>query len=234
MIYKFFSLITLCLLSLNANETIPTKTKEVAAVSKSAFEAKAESIYAGLNSNHFSLPKLESFEVALEGFYRLKEEGSIKNDILTLVDFSLPSSTKRMWVIDMTTKTVLFHSLVAHGKNSGEDFANRFSNVSESFKSSLGFFVTGEVYNGKHGKSLKLDGMEKGVNDNARSRSVVVHGADYVSDSFVRSHSRLGRSQGCPAVPVELADDIINAIKDKSCLFIYHPSRAKKSRALFS
>jgi hypothetical protein len=234
MIYKFFSLITLCLLSLNANETIPTKTKEVATVSKSAFEMKAENIYAGLDSNHFSLPKLESFEVALEGFYRLKEEGSVKSNILTLVDFSLPSSAKRMWVIDMTTNTILFHSLVAHGKNSGEDLANNFSNVSESFKSSLGFFVTGEVYNGKHGKSLKLDGMEKGVNDNARSRSVVVHGADYVSESFVRNHSRLGRSQGCPAVPVELASDIINTIKDKSCLFIYHPSRAKKSRVLFS
>ena len=117
---------------------------------------------------------------------------------------------------------------MAHGRNTGDDFASSFSNAAESYKSSLGFYSTGEIYNGKHGMSLKLDGLEKGVNDNARNRGVVMHAADYVSNSFVKSNHRLGRSQGCPAVPVELSKDIINAIKNKSCLFIYHPSRVFK------
>lgn len=189
---------------------------------------KAESLFANLDSNNLALPKLDSFEEALKGFYRLKEEGKVKNDILTIVDFSLSSSTKRLWVIDMSTKKVLFNSLVAHGKNSGDDFANAFSNKNDSFKSSLGFFITGEVYNGKHGISMKLDGQEKGVNDNARSRSVVMHGAEYVSEWFVKSHSRLGRSQGCPAIPMELTNDIINTLKNGSCLYIHHTSRINK------
>ena len=107
-------------------------------------------------------------------------------------------------------------------------FASSFSNAAESYKSSLGFYATGEIYSGKHGMSLKLDGLEKGINDNARNRGVVMHAAEYVSNSFVKNNHRLGRSQGCPAVPVELSKDIINAIKDKSCFFIYHPSRAFK------
>jgi hypothetical protein len=130
-----------------------------------------------------------------------------------------------MWVIDMTTNTVLLHSLVAHGRNTGDVFANSFSNAAESYKSSLGFYLTGEVYTGKHGMSLKLDGLEKGVNDNARNRAVVVHGADYVSDSFIKDHNRIGRSLGCPAVPVAMTKQLISLIKNKSCLFIYHPSR---------
>src|SRR5690606_4161345 len=117
---------------------------------------------------------------------------------------------KRMWVIDMTTNTVLMHSLVAHGRNTGDVFAKNFSNASESYKSSLGFYLTGETYTGKHGMSLKLDGLEKGVNDNARNRAVVIHGADYVSDSFIKNNSRLGRSLGCPAVPRELTKQLIS------------------------
>jgi hypothetical protein len=153
----------------------------------------------------------------------------VKKDILTLIDFSLSSNSKRLWIIDLTTNTVLINTLVAHGRNTGEEFANSFSNASSSFKSSLGFYATAEVYNGKHGKSLKLDGLEKGVNDNARNRGVVMHAADYVSNSFIKNHNRLGRSQGCPAVPVELTDEIIDMIKGKSCLYIYHPSRSQKS-----
>ena len=129
-----------------------------------------------------------------------------------------------MWIIDMNQNKIILNSLVAHGKNSGEEYADNFSNKNQSNKSSLGFFATGEVYQGKHGLSLKLDGLEKGINDNARQRDVVVHGADYVSENFIKNHKRLGRSQGCPAVPVELSKKIIETIKDKSCLFIYHPS----------
>jgi hypothetical protein len=145
--------------------------------------------------------------------------------------FALPSFesfTKRMWVIDLEKNTILFQTLVAHGRNTGEEFAKEFSNRAESYQSSIGFYATAEIYNGKHGKSLKLDGLEKGLNDKARERAVVVHGADYVSESFIKQNKRLGRSQGCPAVPVELNSKIIDVIKDKSCLFIYHPTAKKE------
>ena len=192
---------------------------------------KVEIIYNSLNSNHFQLPKLESFSKALEGFYLLKEKGIIKKDYLTIIDFSLSSKVKRMWIIDMNENKILMNSLVAHGKNSGEDYANQFSNTNESNKSSLGFFATGESYIGKHGLSLKLDGLEQGMNNNARHRAIVIHGADYVSENFIKNHNRLGKSQGCPAVPIELSKKIIQIIKDKSCLFIYHPSIENSSTA---
>jgi hypothetical protein len=191
-------------------------------------ETKIEMAYNNLHSDKFALPKLESFAVALKGYYSLKEKGLIKKDILTLIDFSLSSNTKRLWVIDLITGDVLYHSLVAHGRNTGEEYASNFSNAAESYKSSLGFYSTGEIYNGKHGMSLRLDGLEKGVNDNARARGVVMHAADYVSNSFIKNNHRLGRSQGCPAVPAELSKEIISTIKGKSCFFIYHPSRAPK------
>lgn len=231
MIYKILPMMALLFMSFSANQTSSTKPRSIASKSMSAIEAKAASIYGELHSATISaLPKMESFTKALEGFYALKAKGKISKDILTLVDFSLSSNSKRLWVIDLSTNTILFHSLVAHGRNTGEEFAKKFSNKSESYQSSLGFYVTGEIYTGKHGKSMRLDGQEKGVNDNARNRAVVMHGADYVSESFIRNHNRLGRSQGCPAIPVEMTDDIIDAIKDKSCLFIYHPSRKAPSR----
>ncbi len=227
MIYKILPLIVFFLMSTNdVKEVAP---KHIASNTKISFESKAESIYATLKSNNLALPKSECFKKALQGFYLLKQKGIVKKDILTLVDFSLSANSKRLWVIDLSTNTILYNSLVAHGRNTGEEFAGTFSNSNESYKSSLGFYATGEIYNGKHGKSLKLDGLEKGVNDNARMRGVVVHGADYVSDSFIKNNHRLGRSQGCPALPVELTNEIIDVIKDQSCLFIYHPSRSKSS-----
>lgn len=200
--------------------------KSISKVEKVTVDSKIESVYNSLNSNNFKMPELKTFSEALKGFYLLKERGVIKKNILTLIDFSLSSNTKRLWVIDLTSNTILFNSLVAHGRNTGEEFASAFSNLNSSFKSSLGFYATGEIYQGKHGASLRLDGLENGVNDNARERGVVMHGADYVSESFIRNHKRLGRSQGCPAVPVELTNEIIQLIKDKSCLYIYHPSRS--------
>ncbi|HKO75914.1 MAG TPA: murein L,D-transpeptidase catalytic domain family protein, partial [Flavobacterium sp.] len=190
----------------------------------SSIDSKIQLVYNSLQVNQFQLPKEECFAEALKGFYELKEKGLIKRDILTLVDFSLSSNAKRLWIINLSTNEVLFQSLVAHGRNTGEEFANNFSNTPESFKSSLGFYATGEVYKGKHGVSLKLDGLEKGLNDYARKRAVVIHGADYVSESFIKYHKRLGRSQGCPAVPLKFASEIITMIKGQSCLYIYHPS----------
>lgn len=227
MIYKIFPVALFFLMSLHSNETITVSPKLIASTSSTSFEVKAVSVYESLHTNNFVLPNKESFFKALEGFYLLKEKGMVKKDILTIIDFSLSSNSKRLWVIDMATNTILFHSLVAHGRNTGEEYATSFSNENSSFKSSLGFYATGEIYNGKHGMSLKLDGLEKGVNDNARIRGVVVHAADYVSTSFIKNNKRLGRSQGCPALPEELTKEIINIIKNKSCLFIYHPSRTQ-------
>ncbi len=209
----------------------PNPNKLIAAEIPETFEEKAADIYSHLNANNFALPKLESFSNALEGYYKMKETGKVTKEIITLVDFTLSSNVKRLWVIDMSTNTVLFNSLVAHGRNTGNEFANSFSNAAESYKSSLGFYATGEVYTGKHGMSLKLDGLEPGVNSNARNRAVVMHGADYVSESFIKNNSRLGRSLGCPAIPVELTNDIINTIKGKSCLYIHHASRVQKPAA---
>ncbi|PKB16069.1 murein L,D-transpeptidase catalytic domain family protein [Flavobacterium sp. 5] len=207
---------------INTNKNI-TK-KEIVSGLKSNIDTKVEMVYNALQANQFELPKEECFVEALKGFYSLKERGIVKSNVLTLVDFSLSSNAKRLWIIDLSSNIVLFQTLVAHGRNTGEEFANNFSNTPESFKSSLGFYVTGEVYNGKHGISLKLDGLEKGLNDNARNRAVVLHGADYVSESFIKDHKRLGRSQGCPAVPVACVSEIITMIKGQSCLYIYHPS----------
>lgn len=238
MVYKIFPVVVFALLSFTSSEIHPVSPREthtidpqLIAKTNSSFEMKVASVYGKLHSNNLPLPQLDSFTQALQGFYDLKAKGIIQKDVLTLIDFSLSSNTKRLWVIDMATNTVLVNTFVAHGRNTGEEFANSFSNDNSSFKSSLGFYATGEIYNGKHGKSLKLDGLEKGINDNARERGVVMHAADYVSESFIKSNNRLGRSQGCPAIPVELTDEIIGMIKNKSCLFIYHPSRNYKTPA---
>jgi len=232
MIYKIYPAILFLFLSFatdskNIAETKNVAAKSIAKVEKlTVIDAKIENIYNTLNTNNFVLPELKTFSEALKGFYLLKEKGIVQKDILTLIDFSLSSTIKRLWVIDLTSNTILFQSLVAHGRNTGEEFASAFSNTESSYKSSLGFYLTGEIYQGKHGASLRLDGLEKGINDRARQRAVVMHGADYVSESFIRNNKRLGRSQGCPAIPVELTNEIIEVIKNKSCLFIYHPSRS--------
>jgi hypothetical protein len=221
---NFYNIICIALLFFNSFFSNKPQESQLKNYTEISSTKRVSMVYNTLKSNHFQLPNLESFSKAIQGFYLLKERGLIKKNFLTIIDFSLSSRTKRMWIIDMVENKIIFNSLVAHGKNSGNDIASNFSNKSESNKSSLGFFATGEVYNGKHGMSLKLDGLEKGINDNARRRAVVVHGANYVSDAFLKNHNRLGRSQGCPAIPFELSKKIIQTIKDKSCLFIYHPS----------
>lgn len=225
MIYKILPAVLFFLMSFNSIETRSDYSKAAVPTIKTNFEEKIDLVYSQLKSNHFALPNLKSFSNAMRGFYLLKAKGLIQKDILTIVDFSLSANVKRLWVIDLSTNTILFNSLVAHGRNTGAEFATSFSNNTSSFKSCLGFFATGEIYKGKHGISLKLDGLEKGINDHARERAVVIHGADYVSESFVRNNKRLGRSLGCPAIPVQLSVEIINTIRDKSCLYIYHPSR---------
>ena len=192
-------------------------------------------LFSTLNTKKFNIPKIDCFAQAIDGFFRLKSKGLVAKNMLTLIDFSLPSSAKRLWIIDMNTNTVLYNSVVSHGMNSGGEYANSFSNAQSSNKSSLGFYATGESYIGKNGFSMKLDGLEAGVNSNARARAVVVHGAYYANPEILNSQSYLGRSQGCPALPENISKKVINLIKGKSCLFIYHPSRISKlSKALLS
>jgi hypothetical protein len=228
MIYKIYFIVFLSFFytkSTNENTSNTTKQDVVLHLAKNNTISKTEQIFSLIEENSSSVPSLESFEVAFKGYEDLKTEHKLENNILTIIDFSLSSKEKRLWVIDMESKEVLFNTLVAHGMNSGEEFATNFSNKSESYKSSLGFYLTAEIYTGKHGSSLRLDGIEKGVNDNARQRAIVIHGADYVSETFAKNHGRLGRSQGCPALPNHLANKIISKIKNKSVLYIYHPSR---------
>jgi hypothetical protein len=159
-----------------------------------------------------------AFESAYLGYKKLNNN---KNNLLTIIDFNLPSTEKRMYVLDLSKKEVLYVTHVAHGRNSGGNIATSFSNKNGSYQSSLGFYRTAETYNGGNGYSLRLDGLEKGINDLARPRAVVIHGADYCNEDFIKSTGRLGRSYGCPALPQELNKPIINTIKDGSLIFIY-------------
>lgn len=227
MIYKVLPLALMMLNLINPMSHITTDPKPLLASHKVAATSLAKSVFENLSSpKGFMLPEFQAFSKAIEGYELLKAEGKIEKEILTIVDFSLSANAKRMWIIDMTSYTILHHVLVAHGRNTGDEFAAKFSNTPESFQSSLGFYATAETYHGKHGLSLRLDGLEQGINDKARARAIVIHGADYVSEEFIEKHGRLGRSQGCPALPVELTEEIITLIKEKSCLFIYHPSRS--------
>ncbi len=191
-----------------------------------------KSVYDSLHLNIKGL-SAQAYEYAKKGFDFLQQEGKLINDsIISIIDFSLPSSEKRLFVIDIKNYNVLFQTLVAHGRNTGKELANTFSNKASSFMSSPGFYITGSTYEGKNGYSLKLEGVESGINDNAFERGIVVHGAPYVSQDLVNAQGYIGRSQGCPAVPVQYAESIINTIKNGSCLFIFHPSYISHSRML--
>ena len=191
----------------------------------------AVSVYDSLRLNLEGLNR-KAFELAQDGFEKLKKQGAVVNDnIISIVDFSLPSTEKRLYVVDLKNYRVLYKTYVAHGRNSGTLMANSFSNSPSSYKSSLGFYKTLGTYNDKHGYSLRLEGLEKGINDNAYERAIVMHGADYVSPSYIPKLGFIGRSQGCPAVSTREATPIINTIKNGSCLFIYSPSDSYQQRS---
>jgi hypothetical protein len=145
---------------------------------------------------------------------------------LAVIDYSLPSTTKRFWLFDLAEDRLLAAELVAHGANTGENLARRFSNREGSHQSSLGLFRTAETYHGKHGYSLRLDGLESGVNDRARERAIVVHGAPYVSDDFAGQHGRIGRSWGCPALSLAASSGVIDRIQGGHLLFSYYPDES--------
>lgn len=185
---------------------------------------RLSSIYEQLSG--VSKPEFALFERAFLGYIDLKLSGllSTEKNILSIIDFRIPSRKKRLWVIDLKSKVVLHHTYVAHGKNSGDqDYALDFSDDVGSLQSSLGFYVTGNTYQGKNGLSLKLNGLERGFNSNSLERYVVLHGAHYATEKYLKKHGKLGNSEGCPAVPMGLHIPIIELTKEGTCLFIYFP-----------
>lgn len=210
----------------NKKSLQPLSVKEIKLTPNKNFSPKnpAEEIYRQLQFADERL-NFEVFEKAYLGFQNLKKSQKLVSSakLLSICDFSLSSNRKRLWVIDLDEKKVLFNTLVAHGKGTGEEFATNFSNTEDSHQSSLGFYVTEQTYNGDNGYSMRLFGMDRGYNDAALERCIVMHGANYVSENFIKSEKRLGRSWGCPAVSREMAQPIINKIKNGTCLFIYYP-----------
>lgn len=193
-----------------SNNTKPKKVYDV------------HSLYYQINNQSLSFL---AFNLALKGLAHLQDSIPINTNLISVIDFSQPSNQKRYYLIDLNKCQIIFQDYVAHGKNTGGLMAKHFSNIAESYKSSLGFYKTAETYVGKHGLSLRLDGLEKGINDKARQRAIVMHAADYAEEAFVKKHKRLGRSFGCPALPQQNYQKIIELVKNGTLLFIYAPQQ---------
>ncbi len=195
------------------------------AMSAAATAAVGSSGTPDLASDAFASSGLrpEVLEQALRAFQTAWDRGDTRRKIITVIDYSMPSSEKRMWVIDLDSNRLLFHEYVAHGSGSGGNTPTRFSNRNGSHQSNIGLMKTAETYHGKHGYSLRLDGLEAGWNDKARPRAIVIHAADYVSEAFIRANGRLGRSWGCPALRPEISKKVIDTIKGGSLVFGYYP-----------
>lgn len=197
-------------------------------IGKDSLTAESENedaLFDSLHLDHYGLSK-EAFEYAITGYQNLLEKNEIENPgIITICDFSQSSKQKRLYVIDLDKGELVMNTYVAHGKNSGGEYARRFSNNPRSHQSSLGFYLTGDTYFGEHGLSLRIIGLEKGFNDKANVRHIVVHGSKYVTEKFLNNNPFMGRSFGCPAVPAQQSSELINNIKGGSCFFIYHPDK---------
>lgn len=209
--------------NLNSNKTVVEDAN-----GESSFILYSQTFYQELNDPDLNF---EAFQYGLNGFLKLKEENKLSNTkYLTIIDMSLSSSEERFYLINTETKSIEHKSLVAHGRNSGDEFATLFSNKTNSHQSSLGFYRTAETYMGSNGFSLRLDGMEFS-NSNARKRAIVIHQADYVSRDYISRNGRLGRSYGCPALPQKDYRTIISKIKEGTCLFIYYPAASYLSKS---
>jgi hypothetical protein len=227
-----FAIILASFLFVFAAKKNPSESKRiVVSAEKKATTENNAALFSELHLSEAGMNQIV-FNSALEGLKKLDSAGTIKKDsLITIIDFSQPSDKKRLYVLDLASKQILFNTLVAHGRNSGKLWTNSFSNSLSSLKSSPGFYMTGETYMGENGFSLRLDGLEKNINDNARARSIVMHGAPYVDPSSIRTLGFLGRSWGCPAIPESLHKAIINTIKDSTCLFIYSPDKNYQRRS---
>jgi hypothetical protein len=201
-------------------------TPQSASVPRSAAISEAKPAATLEETLQNSAPTLnpEALHAALSTYAALSAKGELTSPYLTVIDYGLSSRSKRMWVFDLREGHLVFHELVAHGRNSGEDVAQSFSNEDGSHMTSLGAFVTGDTYEGKNGYSLRLRGMDPGRNDHAEARAIVMHGAPYVSEQIASAMGRLGRSWGCPAVRPDVAKQLIDDIKGRSLVYAWHPS----------
>lgn len=177
-----------------------------------------EQVYNSLRLKEAGL-SMEGFRFAWNGFQKEK----FTKSILAIADFSQSSRHKRLYVIDLKENKLLYNTYVAHGRNSGEEYARQFSNKNSSYQSSLGFYRALTTYQGKHGLSLKLQGLETNINNRAFERAIVMHGAEYVSEDFIRRTGRLGRSQGCPAISIADTKKLISMLCNGAGLFLYYP-----------
>lgn len=233
----FLTVTALCLLTHIIAAPIPapvtaTRTAAVAHFSKAAalraerrmILATATSIYEEMSLEDSGLSR-RAFETAWTGYYKLKKRGLLRRtNILSIADFSQSSGSQRLYVIDVRNRRLLYRTYVAHGINSGQEYASAFSNKMESCKSSLGFYITSGTYYGCNGLSLRIQGMDKGFNDNAARRAIVIHGASYVSPRILHKYGVMGTTFGCPAIPDEMSTQIIPVVKNGTCFFIYYPS----------
>jgi hypothetical protein len=213
--------------SVSAAKTASVAEEKAAALKAEMRMVKANAaiMYAEMDLEDSGLSH-RAFQSAFIGYYKLKKKGLLRRThILTICDFSQSSSQQRLYVIDVRNRRVIYRTYVAHGINSGEEYASAFSNRMESCKSSLGFYITSSVYTGVNGLSLRIDGVDKGFNDNARKRSIVIHGANYVSLRVLHKYGVMGTTFGCPAIPSEMTTQIIPVVKNGSCFFIYYPSK---------
>jgi len=201
----------------------PTRAEPAVAVSQPPSPRPVEIVEAALLQAAPTI-RPEALKAALTAWDELRTRGELSRPLVTVIDYSLPSTSKRLWVFDLDSCRLLFNELVAHGKNSGEDLARSFSNEEGSLMTSLGAFVTGETYNGKHGYSLRLRGMDPGLNDRAEARAIVLHGAPYVGAEVAHELGRLGRSFGCPAIRAGIARKLIDEVKDRTLLYAWYPS----------
>ena len=210
--------------NVSKSELVDSK-KLVVLTAKEIILRKATSIYDELNLKAAGLNE-EAFLLAWQGYQNLLTQGKLqKESILSICDFSQSSRKKRLYIVDLEEKKLLVNTYVAHGRNSGGEYAKSFSNKMDSHKSSLGFYITGNTYMGGHGLALNLSGVEKGINDKAKARKIVVHGSNYIGANFIKYNKFNGRSFGCPAIPARETKKIIQTIKNGTCLFIYHPNK---------
>ena len=207
----------------SSNVSIPSNGGVKATVlTRINFEDSIRSLYHKVGLSEIGM-NFDVFRYGMIGYYSLKNAGKVENlDLVSFIDFTKQSTEKRFYTVDLKQFKVKFHSLVSHGKNTGENEAKFFSNTPNSNQSSLGFYLTGETYVGSKGYSMRLDGMDGSYNDKMRDRAVVMHDAPYVSDTWIKKYGRLGRSQGCPALPKEISRTVIDAIKGKSVIFAYY------------
>lgn len=212
----FIAVLTVCFFKGNIGNSDLKKAN-------SFVHSDSSNLFNKLHLSELGLKKIV-FDKAIAGWIILKQRNQLpRSELLTIVDFSQSSNSKRLYIIDLDKIIVVLNTYVAHGRNSGDEYAIAFANKLNSYKSSLGFYLSEQTYNGAHGLSMRLKGLEKGINDDAENRGIVMHGATYVSESFIKNCGRLGRSQGCPAVPQELCQPIINYIKNGSCIYMYYP-----------